>query len=216
MVQVFEWQSFNASKSYNMPIINSMYKILTSYDIQFIIYRRLQTTKSRLLRFWSRSKYLYFMCFMACYETKNIYRVHFWYIYISIHSLVFRLIWSLTFTRFWYAPNLSGAVMGGENNRRRGTEQQPSVENVINSTRFDIESMLNQHQNNISSQMLTSFSKHWHHSRYVDVILDTLTPFPKRRWHSRTFSEYSVDDEHRRTGQEIPGAAPLNYKSEVN
>ena len=68
------------------------------------------------------------------------------------------LIWSLTFTRFCYAPNLSGMVTGGENDRRRRTEQQPLVRSVINLTRFDIESTPNRHRNNISPRTLTLFS----------------------------------------------------------
>ena len=102
------------------------------------------------------------------------------------------LIWSLTFTRFCYAPNLSGMVTGGENDRRRRTEQQPLVRSVINLTRFDIESTPNRHRNNISPWTLMLFSICWRHSRYADVILDTLTSF-SIHWHHSWYADVTLD-----------------------
>ena len=101
------------------------------------------------------------------------------------------LIWSLTFT-FCYAPNLSGMVTGGENDRRRRTEQPPLIRSVINLTRFDIESTPNRHRNNISPRTLTLFSIRWRHSRYADVILDTLMSF-SIHWRHSWYADVTLD-----------------------
>ena len=108
------------------------------------------------------------------------------------------LIWSLTFTRFCYAPNLSGMVTGGENDRRRRTTTTTGPKRHQLNTiwhRVNTKSASKQHQSknaDVILDTLTLFSIRWCHSRYTDVIRNTLAPFLTCRCHSGTFSYYSV------------------------
>ena len=79
---------------------------------------------------------------------------------------------------------LPGAVTGGETDRRRGTEQQSLIQNIIRSTRFGIKATANRNWN-INPKTLTSFLMRWRHSQHANVILDMLLPM--RSYQSGTF-----------------------------
>ena len=129
------------------------------------------------------------MCKFVCHgysiitcllRVKNIYRVHIWYSYKSIHSLDFRSLTHLII-------NIHTILLRSKSFRRGdGRRNRPAARDrtTIGSKRHQLKHNLtsSQHQSGIET---TSVQKRWRHSRYADVILNMLTSFSMRWRHSR-------------------------------